>query len=138
MCTILVFCDFIHTGIIVVGARSFCSNDSHRWGLIWLEFFVVPHQIMGGKQNIPCRGFNSLLTINVYCAVFIYEPPLSVLVVNREAYLNCNTQNYIAMYVDGQTNLELRHPGPQYFIGGKDYCKTGVKLEIVVLPELPS
>ncbi|KAK1560734.1 hypothetical protein Q3G72_030288 [Acer saccharum] len=70
--------------------------------------------------------------------VFIYEPPLSVLVVNREAYLSCNTQDYIAMYVDGQTNLELRNPGPQYFIGSKDYCKTGVKLEIDVLPELPS
>ncbi|KAK0598682.1 hypothetical protein LWI29_036974 [Acer saccharum] len=70
--------------------------------------------------------------------VFIYEPPLSVLVVNREAYHSCNTQDYIAMYYDGQTNLELRNLGPQYFIGGKNYCKTGVKLEINVLPELPS
>ncbi|KAK1560991.1 hypothetical protein Q3G72_033162 [Acer saccharum] len=70
--------------------------------------------------------------------VFIHEPPLSVLVVNREAYLNCNTQEYIAMYGDGQTNLELRHPGLQYFIGGKGYCKNGVKLKIDVLPELPS
>ncbi|KAJ0030646.1 hypothetical protein Pint_12512 [Pistacia integerrima] len=58
----------------------------------------------------------------------------SVLQVNKEAYVNCNTTNPIAEHKDGNTKVELDRSGPFYFISGvKGNCEKGEKLVVVVL-----
>ncbi|MED6206555.1 hypothetical protein PIB30_028012 [Stylosanthes scabra] len=58
----------------------------------------------------------------------------SVLVVSKEDYGNCNTSSPIKKFNDGNTKVELDHPGPFFFISGaKGNCEQGEKLHVVVL-----
>ncbi|XP_021746302.1 early nodulin-like protein 3 [Chenopodium quinoa] len=58
----------------------------------------------------------------------------SVLQVTREAYLSCNTSSPVAEYKDGQTKVELKKPGPYYFISGTQAnCEKGEKVIVVVM-----
>ncbi|GMY29177.1 early nodulin-like protein 1 [Fagus crenata] len=58
----------------------------------------------------------------------------SVLQVNKENYVSCNTSNPIEEYKDGNTKVKLDRSGPFYFISGsKGHCEKGQKLVVVVL-----
>ncbi|KAF5960224.1 hypothetical protein HYC85_001433 [Camellia sinensis] len=58
----------------------------------------------------------------------------SVLVVNKQDYDNCNTQNLITKMEDGNSVFKLDRSGPFYFISGnKSNCDHGQKLIVVVL-----
>ncbi|KAF5960225.1 hypothetical protein HYC85_001434 [Camellia sinensis] len=58
----------------------------------------------------------------------------SVLVVNKQDYDNCNTQNPITKMEDGNSVFKLDRSGPFYFISGnKSNCDHGQKLIVVVL-----
>ncbi|GMP65977.1 hypothetical protein CsSME_00026536 [Camellia sinensis var. sinensis] len=58
----------------------------------------------------------------------------SVLVVNKQDYDNCNTQNPITKMEDGNSVFKLDRSGPFYIISGnKSNCDHGQKLIVVVL-----
>ncbi|XP_018839584.1 early nodulin-like protein 1 [Juglans regia] len=58
----------------------------------------------------------------------------SVLQVNKEDYMNCNTSKPIEEYKDGNTKVKLDRSGPFYFISGAEgHCEKGQKLVVVVL-----
>lgn len=69
------------------------------------------------------------------CAVFKYEKGLdSVLVVNQEAYDNCNKTNPKETLSDGESVFKFKRSGPFFFISGQnDKCEKGEKLIIVVM-----
>ncbi|MED6216987.1 hypothetical protein PIB30_013201 [Stylosanthes scabra] len=53
---------------------------------------------------------------------------------SKEDYGNCNTTSPIKKFNDGNTKVELDHPGPFFFISGaKGNCEQGEKLHVVVL-----
>ncbi|KAG7953707.1 hypothetical protein I3843_12G123000 [Carya illinoinensis] len=58
----------------------------------------------------------------------------SVLQVNKEDYLSCNTSKPIEEYKDGNTKVMLDRSGPFYFISGANgHCEKGQKFVVVVL-----
>ncbi|CAN6483564.1 unnamed protein product [Victoria cruziana] len=60
----------------------------------------------------------------------------SVLLVSKEAYQVCNTTNPVNSFTDGNTNIELPHSGPLYFISGQPgHCEKGQKLIVRVLAD---
>lgn len=72
----------------------------------------------------------------IYCnAVFKYTKGLdSVLVVNEEAYHNCNKTNPKEALEDGNSVFKFKRSGPFFFISGHDdKCKNGQKLIIIVM-----
>lgn len=58
----------------------------------------------------------------------------SVLLVTKEAYINCNTTNPAANYSNGDTKVKLDRSGSFFFISGtKSNCVEGEKLHVVVM-----
>ncbi|CAA2972197.1 mavicyanin-like [Olea europaea var. sylvestris] len=58
----------------------------------------------------------------------------SVLVVNSEDYLNCNTSNPITKFQDGNTIFKFDRSGFFYFISGQSgHCKSGQRLIVRVM-----
>ena len=72
------------------------------------------------------------LTMHV---VFKYKQGLeSVLVVSKDDYYSCNTNNPITALTNGDSVFRLDRSGPFYFIAGSfDKCQKGQKLHLVVL-----
>lgn len=70
-------------------------------------------------------------------AVFFYSGDSdSVLLVNKDDYNNCNTDNPIHKYTDGHTEFKFDHSGPHYFISGvKDHCLKNQKLLVIVMAD---
>lgn len=69
--------------------------------------------------------------------VFVYQGDKdSVLLVNKDDYNNCNTDNPINKFTDGHTEFKFDHSGPHYFISGvKDNCLKNEKLVVVVMAD---
>jgi len=101
-------------------------------------------------KNIPKRSFfiskiilkkvNFVLFLTCcvppFChSVFKYQKGFdSVLVVNKQDYDSCNTNNPIHKMDDGNSNFLLDKSGHFYFISGKDLnCVDGEKFNLVVL-----
>ncbi|KAB2605621.1 GTPase-activating protein GYP1-like [Pyrus ussuriensis x Pyrus communis] len=58
----------------------------------------------------------------------------SVLVVNKDDYFSCNTQNPIQKLDGGDSDFTLDRSGPFYFISGQNgNCQKGQKLLVIVL-----
>jgi len=58
----------------------------------------------------------------------------SVMVVKKEDFDSCNTNNPIEKMDDGDSIFELSHSGLFYFVSGNpDNCKTGQKLVVLVM-----
>lgn len=70
-------------------------------------------------------------------AVFFYSGGSdSVLLVNKDDYNNCNTDNPIQKYTDGHTEFKFDQSGPHYFISGvKDHCLKNQKLLVIVMAD---
>jgi hypothetical protein len=97
---------------------------------------------VGGKQGWvtkPDQDYNTWASNNRFQAhdsiVFKYKKGSdSVLLVNKEDYYGCHTNNSIKKWDDGETDFKFGRSGPFYFIGGsKDACQNGQKLIVVVL-----
>ncbi|KAG6471030.1 hypothetical protein ZIOFF_072123 [Zingiber officinale] len=69
--------------------------------------------------------------------VFTYLPDEdSVLLVDDDAYKNCNTSSHIDQFNDGNTVFTFTHSGNFYFVSGvKDNCDKNEKLHVVVLAD---
>ncbi|KAJ8621716.1 hypothetical protein MRB53_030245 [Persea americana] len=109
-------------------------------GLTWTcqgyEFFV------GGTDGWvlnPSEKFNHWAERNRFqvndTLVFSYKKEEdSVLVVNKEDYEKCNTNNPISRFSDGYSVFKLDRSGPFFFISGMpEKCEKGEKLIVVVM-----
>ncbi|XXG73244.1 hypothetical protein AAC387_Pa07g2195 [Persea americana] len=69
--------------------------------------------------------------------LFVYLPEKdSVLRVEKDDYVNCNTAKYLALFNDGNTSFKLNQSGPYYFISGiSDNCNKNEKLAVVVMAD---
>ncbi|KAK9084725.1 hypothetical protein Sjap_025136 [Stephania japonica] len=57
---------------------------------------------------------------------------------SKEALESCDVSNPIRMYTDGIDNVMLDGEGPRYFASSTvDGCKSGLKLHVDVLPQIP-
>ncbi|XP_058777180.1 early nodulin-like protein 7 [Vicia villosa] len=69
--------------------------------------------------------------------VFEYEND-SVLSVEKEDYINCDTSKPITTFTNGKSTLNLDRSGPFYFISGTDdHCNNGQKLLVEVMAPHP-
>ncbi|KAF4386624.1 early nodulin-like protein 2 [Cannabis sativa] len=99
---------------------------------------------VGGKQgwvSKPSENYNQWAGRNRFkvndTIYFKYKKGSdSVLVVNKDDYEKCNTQNPLKKYEDGDSEIEFDRSGPFYFISGKN-CNEGQKLIVVVLAIRP-
>ena len=58
----------------------------------------------------------------------------SVLVVDREDYVNCNTTNPLLKFTDGNTTFWFDRHGYYYFVSGETkHCESGQKLIVRVM-----
>ncbi|KAG8386328.1 hypothetical protein BUALT_Bualt03G0137500 [Buddleja alternifolia] len=98
--------------------------------------------IVGGKDGWvpkPSESYNhwaERLRFNVNdTLLFKYKKGSdSVLVVNKDDYEKCNTENPILKLDDGNSIFKFNRSGPFYFISGNNSnCGEGQKIHIVVL-----
>ncbi|KAL6559911.1 hypothetical protein OROGR_005028 [Orobanche gracilis] len=58
----------------------------------------------------------------------------TVVVVDKWGYYHCNTRHAVSVFKDGNTVINLKQPGPVYFISAnRDHCKNGQRLVVEVM-----
>ncbi|KAK4777426.1 hypothetical protein SAY87_017613 [Trapa incisa] len=99
---------------------------------------------VGGKDGWspkPSEGYNQWAGRNRFqvndSLLFKYQKGAdSVLVVRRDNYASCNTEEPIASLTDGDSLFVLNRSGPFFFISGKvENCYSGQKMIVIVLAE---
>ncbi|KAL6585058.1 hypothetical protein OROMI_004347 [Orobanche minor] len=62
----------------------------------------------------------------------------TVVVVDKWGYYHCNTSHAVSVFKDGNTVINLKQPGPVYFISANpDHCKNGQRLVVEVMTTHP-
>ncbi|KAK6934245.1 Phytocyanin domain [Dillenia turbinata] len=106
-----------------------CSSDAYKFYVGGKDGWVLSPK----EEYSHWAGRNRFLINDVL--FFKYKNGTdSVLVVNKDDYDKCNTQNPIMKLEGGDSVFTLDRSGPFYFISGnKEYCDKGQKLIVVVL-----
>ncbi|CAN6694343.1 unnamed protein product [Malus baccata var. baccata] len=107
--------------------NRFNVNDN----LFFFFFSFYPPYILG---QILFLIFASSCHVHTYTDFKYQKGSDSVLVVNKDDYFNCNTQNPIQKLDGGDSDFTFDRSGPFYFISGQNgNCAKGQKFLIIVL-----